>query len=484
MSTFDLVYTAIPAGFTLILPIIGGTVTTIDWGDGTTDALTTHEYVTAPTSPTTVSILGTGFSFPYYNGTGQQFLTECTNFGTGLTSGLYMFTNCLNLTSVPATLPAAITNLTGMFNGCASFNSPNVSNWNTAAVTNMANMFQNATAFNQSLSNWDTANVTNMGYMFQSATSFNQSLSNWNTANVTVMGNMFLNATSFNQPLSTSGDLWNVSSVTKFSYMFFIASAFNQDISSWHLDSANNLNDMLTNSGLSPDNYTLLLDGWAAYALVTPGFPTGLNLGATTLTYTAAGQAGRNVLTSAPYNWTINDGGPAPPPPCFKEGSKILTDNGYRPIETLRKGDLVKTLKHGYKPIDMIGKRDIYNPAQKDRIKEQLYKCSQEQYPEIFEDLVITGCHSILVENRVTHRQIEQIKKVNGDTYFTDDKLRMPACVDERASVYEVQGSFTIYHIALENSDYYANYGVYANGLLVETCSKRYLKELSKMDLF
>jgi hypothetical protein len=41
----------------------------------------------------------------------------------------------------------------------------------------------------------------------------------------------------------------------------------------------------------------------------------------------------------------------------------------------------------------------------------------------------------------------------------------------------------TIYHIALENDDYYMNYGVYANGLLVETCSKRYLKELSRMEL-
>jgi hypothetical protein len=38
-----------------------------------------------------------------------------------------------------------------------------------------------------------------------------------------------------------------------------------------------------------------------------------------------------------------------------------------------------------------------------------------------------------------------------------------------------------IYHIALENDDPYMNYGIYANGLLVESCSKRYLKELSKM---
>ena len=31
--------------------------------------------------------------------------------------------------------------------------------------------------------------------------------------------------------------------------------------------------------------------------------------------------------------------------------------------------------------------------------------------------------------------------------------------------------------------NYYGNYGIWANGLLVETCSKRYLKELSGMAL-
>jgi hypothetical protein len=171
------------------------------------------------------------------------------------------------------------------------------------------------------------------------------------------------------------------------------------------------------------------------------------------------------------------------PPPCFKEGTKILTDTGYKPIETLRKGDLVKTLKHGFVPINMIGKRDIYNPAQKERIKDQLYKCSSDKYPEIFEDLIITGCHSILVGKFTSKEQREKVIEVNGDAYVTDKKYRLPACADERAYVYEKKGNFTIYHIALENSDYYANYGVYANGLLVETCSKRYLKELSNMEL-
>jgi hypothetical protein len=68
-----------------------------------------------------------------------------------------------------------------------------------------------------------------------------------------------------------------------------------------------------------------------------------------------------------------------------------------------------------------------------------------------------------LIDNIVTHKQIEQIKKVNGDTYFTDYKLRMSACVDERASIYEIEGNIMIYHLALDCDNYYMNYRIYTN---------------------
>jgi hypothetical protein len=148
----------------------------------------------------------------------------------------------------------------------------------------------------------------------------------------------------------------------------------------------------------------------------------------------------------------------------------------------LKKGDLVKTSLDGYKPIAFIGKREIYNPALEDRIKQQLYQCSPEQYNELFEPLVLTGCHSILVED-LTLEQRVKVKDVLGDIYATDNKARLPACLDERTSVYKKEGYYTIYHLALEHNDYYMNYGIYANGLLVESCSKRYLKELSNMEL-
>jgi len=174
---------------------------------------------------------------------------------------------------------------------------------------------------------------------------------------------------------------------------------------------------------------------------------------------------------------------PTPSITCFLENTKILTNLGYRFIQNLRKGDLVKTSRNGFKAIDAIGKKDIHHPASQNRIKDQLYKCTNDKYPELLEDLVITGCHSILVDRFSSQSQREQTILVNGDAYVTDRKYRLPACADDKAIVYEKPGTYTIYHFALENDDYYMNYGVYANGLLVETCSKRYLKEIANMDL-
>jgi hypothetical protein len=169
---------------------------------------------------------------------------------------------------------------------------------------------------------------------------------------------------------------------------------------------------------------------------------------------------------------------------CFKEGTKILTDKGYKRIEDLKKGDLVKTLNDGYKSIFMIGKRNIFHVANTtERIKDQLYKCSHTEYPEIEEDLVITGCHCILVDGFKDDEQRQKTIAVNGKIYVTDRKYRLPICLDERASVYEFPGEYTIYHLALEHDDYYMNYGIYANGLVVESCSKRYLKEKSNMTI-
>jgi len=168
---------------------------------------------------------------------------------------------------------------------------------------------------------------------------------------------------------------------------------------------------------------------------------------------------------------------------CFKQDAKILTDKGYIKIQDLHPGDLVKTLSNGFKHIHSIGKRDIHHPASSERIKDQLYLCSKEHYPELFEDLVITGGHSILVSKFKDDIQREKNISFFKGIVETEGYYNLLACVDDRASVYSEAGYYTIYHFALENNDCCVNYGVYANGLLVEKCNKKYLNEFHGMEL-
>jgi hypothetical protein len=173
---------------------------------------------------------------------------------------------------------------------------------------------------------------------------------------------------------------------------------------------------------------------------------------------------------------------------CFLEGSKILCYDSVaqqeveRLVETLRKGDLVKTTMDGYKAIDTIGTSKIYNPANSMRSKNRLYRLTKENYPELKEDLVITGCHAVLVSD-LSEQERRDLLDIQGKVYVTEDYYRLIACCDKRAAPYEKEGLFNIWHFALENNDYYFNYGVYANGLKVETASKRMMKEMSGMDL-
>jgi hypothetical protein len=168
---------------------------------------------------------------------------------------------------------------------------------------------------------------------------------------------------------------------------------------------------------------------------------------------------------------------------CFKHDTKILTPFGYIPIQDLKPGDLVKTLYDNFVSIKIIGKKEFYHIRDKNRIKDQLYRCSRNKYPELFEDLVITGCHSILVGRFVDRSQEELVVNINGGKYVTDGKYRLPACADEKAIIYEKQGLHMIYHLALEHENKYMNYGIFANGLLVESCSENNITKIANMEL-
>lgn len=172
---------------------------------------------------------------------------------------------------------------------------------------------------------------------------------------------------------------------------------------------------------------------------------------------------------------------------CFNHGTMILTKDedgkeAYREIQDLRPNDLIKTHKHGYIPIDAIGSREIHNPGNSERTKNRLYRLSKDKYPDLFQDLYMTGCHSILVDNLSEKQRKETIQDLNN-IFITDDKYRLMTYLDDKSEPWSKDGVFTIYHIALEHDDPYMNYGIYANGLLVESTSKRMLKKLSGMKL-
>jgi len=173
--------------------------------------------------------------------------------------------------------------------------------------------------------------------------------------------------------------------------------------------------------------------------------------------------------------------------PCFKEDTKILCfidkKEVYVNVQDMRSGILVKTIQHGYVPLVMIGKKQLKNPQHNDRIPNRMYKYTSVEYPEITEDLYITGHHCILLPF-ITEEQREEVWDLYQDIYITEETFRYPCFLDSKAQIsVEEEEETTIYHIALENENYYGNYGVRANGLLVETSSLRYLKELSHMEL-
>jgi len=176
-----------------------------------------------------------------------------------------------------------------------------------------------------------------------------------------------------------------------------------------------------------------------------------------------------------------------PATPCFLEGSTILCKvdgvEKYVPVEQLKKGTLVKTNSNGYKPVVLIGKATIHNPKNNERTENRLYKCSPSKYPQLSNDLYITGGHSIL-EFPITEKQKDNIIKRLGNLYVTEHKYRLMAYLDERAEPWNSEGVYSIWHFALENQDEKMNYGVYANGgLLVETCTINSMKNKSNMTL-
>jgi hypothetical protein len=169
--------------------------------------------------------------------------------------------------------------------------------------------------------------------------------------------------------------------------------------------------------------------------------------------------------------------------PCFLEGTKILCNVNakliYLPVETLTPGTLVKTA-HGHKKIKKIGKSGIKNPGSSSRIMDRLYVCRKEVFPELIEDLYITGYHSILVPD-LTQDELDKTMKINGCVFEADNKKCLMAAVCDKIEPWAQEGVFTIWHFSLEDEDKETKFGIYSNGLLTETCSMSYMDKTNEI---
>ena len=164
---------------------------------------------------------------------------------------------------------------------------------------------------------------------------------------------------------------------------------------------------------------------------------------------------------------------------CFNKGTKILCLNKnleeeYIAIENLNKGDLVKSYLHGYRKISEIGTKNMFNDP--NIITENMFKMEKTKENELLEDLIITGGHSILVD-KLTEEENEKQSQYCSEKI--DDKCLLFAGLSCLFKPITELDMFSYYHFILENNgDEEERFGVYANGVLVETPSEKNYKRM------
>lgn len=141
-----------------------------------------------------------------------------------VTNMLAMFEGSMSLRTIKLPkgfIGSNVTDLNGMFRGCASLTELDLSGSNAEKVKNMGNMFDGCVALsNLNLSGFKTGSVTDMRYLFSSCQSLESlDLSGFNTENVSSMVSMFSHCSSL-RSLDLSS--FNTSKVIDMNLMFYM----------------------------------------------------------------------------------------------------------------------------------------------------------------------------------------------------------------------------------------------------------------------
>ena len=218
---------------------------TVDWGDGNSSAVTshddddiTHSYTTA--GDYTISIAGTIEAWSIKASPDKSKLLSVSNLGSvGWKNLKSAFNGCDNLTTVAGGDTSEVTDMSRMF-----ANSPNVQpetgDWDVSNVTTMYRMFAGAKKANPDVRNWDVSSVTNMSAMFSSTSKAEPKTRNWDVSQVTDMSQMFHSTRRANPHVAR----WDVSSVTNMSRMFAHARVANPTVHHWDVSNVIHMQEM------------------------------------------------------------------------------------------------------------------------------------------------------------------------------------------------------------------------------------------------
>jgi hypothetical protein len=138
----------------------------------------------------------------------------------------------------------------------------------------------------------------------------------------------------------------------------------------------------------------------------------------------------------------------------------------------LKKGDLVKTYLHGYRKINIICKGILKNNISK--FRDCMYKMKKTEKNGLLEDFIVTGGHSILVDDLAEYKQ-KNDELFSYETPKIDGKYLLLSSVSKDFEKIENNKTYTYYHFILENNDNdEERFGIWANGILTETPSKKF----------
>lgn len=289
---------------------------------------------------------------------------------------------------------------------------------------------------------WDVSDVNNMSKMFQNATSYDNG--------VQITGGPTMMNTANQEKEGNDIALWDVGNVTNFAFMFNNATKFDRRIKKWNVSCSLN-----TSSNPNP------LEKWLE------------NSGLSNVDQYNQGFKGISEATCANFNTNY---------PCFREGTKILCFKDGKeqeiPVEELRQGDKIVTYKQGYQPIaDMRRGETVLG-----RLNDMgMFKLKKQG--SMTNDLEMTGLHALLVDENYEHfdeemKKQQEVFKVANKESALEDKYRLRATFCSKFEKMPID-EYTIYSFSLGGAQ--VQYGIYANGALVETTSQRIL-DLSSIE--